>query len=32
MDPMYRIGEALIGDGPELAHVDLLKASYFNYS
>ena len=24
MDPMYRIGEALIGDGPELAHVDLL--------
>ena len=24
MDSMYRIGEALIGDGPELAHVDLL--------
>ena len=24
MDPMYRIGEALIGDGPELAHIDLL--------
>jgi bifunctional enzyme Fae/Hps len=24
MDPMYKIGEALIGDGPELAHVDLL--------
>jgi bifunctional enzyme Fae/Hps len=24
MDPMFRIGEALIGDGPELAHVDLL--------
>ena len=24
MDPMYRIGEALIGDGAELAHVDLL--------
>ena len=26
MDPMYKIGEALIGDGPELAHIDLLKA------
>ena len=24
MDPMYKIGEALIGDGPELAHIDLL--------
>ena len=24
MDSMFRIGEALIGDGPELAHVDLL--------
>ncbi len=24
MDSMYKIGEALIGDGPELAHVDLL--------
>ena len=24
MNPMYRIGEALIGDGPELAHIDLL--------
>ena len=24
MDPMFKIGEALIGDGPELAHVDLL--------
>ena len=24
MDPMYRIGEALIGDGPELSHIDLL--------
>ena len=24
MEPMYKIGEALIGDGPELAHIDLL--------
>ena len=24
MDPMFNIGEALIGDGPELAHIDLL--------
>ena len=24
MDSMFRIGEALIGDGPELAHIDLL--------
>ncbi len=24
MEKMYRIGEALIGDGPELAHIDLL--------
>ena len=29
MDPMYRIGEALIGDGPELAHVDLLIGDKF---
>ncbi|WP_298499203.1 bifunctional 5,6,7,8-tetrahydromethanopterin hydro-lyase/3-hexulose-6-phosphate synthase [uncultured Methanobrevibacter sp.] len=26
---MYRIGEALIGDGPELAHVDLLIGDKF---
>ena len=24
MDSMFKIGEALIGDGPELAHIDLL--------
>ena len=29
MDPMYRIGEALIGDGPELAHIDLLIGDKF---
>ena len=29
MDPMFKIGEALIGDGPELAHVDLLIGDKF---
>ncbi len=29
MDSMYRIGEALIGDGPELAHIDLLIGDKF---
>ena len=29
MDPMYNIGEALIGDGPELAHIDLLIGDKF---
>ena len=29
MDPMYKIGEALIGDGPELAHIDLLIGDKF---
>ncbi len=29
MDPMYRIGEALIGDGHELDHVDLLIGDKF---
>ena len=29
MDPMYRIGKALIGDGPELAHIDLLIGDKF---
>ena len=29
MEPMYKIGEALIGDGPELAHIDLLIGDKF---
>ena len=28
MDPMYKIGEALIGDGPELAQVKLSLTVY----
>ena len=31
MDPMYRIGAALIGDGPELAHIDILIGDKFGH-
>ena len=28
MSDIYEIGEALIGDGPELAHIDLLQLTW----